>query len=321
MTRTELANQSDPAVFPEFLDQTVHFAVMTGLIKMLAPFQHRGLSRIIPLLKAIFPLEDKFTRAKLGSDAIFSFPTYDDYWGYFLINQRCYEPEIASLLMRLKDIPFGFMDCGANYGYWSVLVSSTLFGKHPTIAVEASSSTFGELQKNARFNDDRYICLKRAISNRSGAMVKFSRHSHHGGRSILTNAQNDRSIYEEVRTETIDKLITTHMYATPSVVCKLDVEGAEIAALEGATRALLGDTVFIYEDHGKDFDCLPSRYLLDRGIEVFIIAPDGTLLAVGDIKEIQAEKTNKKRGYNFVAIGRNGPLCDMIRSLSTRLHD
>jgi hypothetical protein len=63
------------------------------------------------------------------------------------------------------------------------------------------------------------------------------------------------------------------MHATPSVVCKLDVEGAEIAAMEGATRAFFGDTVFIYEDHGKGVDCLPSQYLLDRGIEVTAYTP------------------------------------------------
>ena len=321
MTGIVFADQSDSVIIHEFLDRNVHLAAMTGLVNMLAPVQHRGLSRIIGVLKVLFPLEMKFTRAKLNDDAIFSFPTYDDYWGYFLLTRRRYEPEIASLLMHLKDLPFGFLDCGANFGYWSVLVSSTLFGRHPTVAVEASSTTFRELEKNARLNGDRYHCLKRAISDKSDAMVKFSQHSNHGGRSILTSAQSESPNYEEVRTETIDSVIATHMPTTSSVVCKLDVEGAEVSAFEGAAEALSGDIVFIYEDHGKDIDCLPSRYLLERGIEIFHITPAGTLCRISDVREIQAEKTNKKRGYNFVAIGDDGPICNMIRSLSTRLHD
>ena len=315
------ADQSGSVVFPEFLDRTVHLAAMAGLVHMLAPLRHRGLSRIIGVLKAIFPLEKKFTRAKLGNDAIFSYPTYDDYWGYFLLTRRRYEPEIASLLMHLKDQPFGFLDCGANYGYWSVLVSSASFGRHPTVAVEASSTTFRGLEQNARLNDGRYLCLRQAISDTSDATVRFSRHSSHGGRSILTGAQLGSPAYEDVRTATIDHVIAAHMQATPSVVCKLDVEGAEIRAFEGATEAFSGDIVFIYEDHGKDPDCLPSRYLLKRGIEIFLITPTGALRPIDDIRDIAAIKTNKKRGYNFVAIGNDGPLCDKIRTLSDRRHD
>lgn len=317
-SQTTYADHSGPVPSPAFLDRGIHRTLMTGLLNALAPVQHRGLSRIIGMLKVVLPLENKLTHAKLSSDAIFSFPTYDDYWSYFLLTGRSYEPEIASFLIRLKGTPFGFLDCGANFGYWSVLVGSAAFGSHPAVAIEASSATFRSLERNAQLNGDRFLCLQRAISDRAGRVVGFSQHRHHGSRSIIPGTRGNQRRQEEVQTETVDNLIATRLPTVPSIVCKLDVEGAEIAAFEGATEAFARDVVFIYEDHGKDRDCIPSRYLLDRRMEVFSITPSTALRRIANIEELRAEKTNKKRGYNFIALGGRGPLCDLVRSFAAQ---
>jgi len=47
------------------------------------------------------------------------------------------------------DVDYTLLDCGANYGYWSVLVSSKPFGSHKAIAIEPSGQNFPKLANNA----------------------------------------------------------------------------------------------------------------------------------------------------------------------------
>ena len=54
-----------------------------------------------------------------------------------------------------SDVDYTLIDGGANYGYWSVLVSSAPFGKHRAIAIEPSSQNF------------RQACQQRARQRRS----------------------------------------------------------------------------------------------------------------------------------------------------------
>src|SRR4051794_29296753 len=53
------------------------------------------------------------------------------------------------------DVDYTLLDCGANYGYWSVLVSSAPYGSHKAIAIEPSSENFAKLANNAQINGNR----------------------------------------------------------------------------------------------------------------------------------------------------------------------
>ena len=54
------------------------------------------------------------------------------------------------------DVDYTLLDCGANYGYWSVLVSSKPFGSHKAIAIEPSGQNYPKLANNARVNGNRF---------------------------------------------------------------------------------------------------------------------------------------------------------------------
>jgi hypothetical protein len=73
----------------------------------------------------------------LNDDAVFHFPESDWYWSRFR-EGGSYESEIDRVLRRAADRPYAFIDAGANFGYWSVLVSSRPYGSHPAVAIEAS---------------------------------------------------------------------------------------------------------------------------------------------------------------------------------------
>src|SRR6266496_3449231 len=99
---------------------------------------------------------EELVSVSLNDDAVFIFPQ-DGYWSISVCGH--YELEISWILRRAVERPYAFLDGGANYGYWSILASSTPYGCHPSIAVEASSSNFEYLVKNAQANNCRFHTL------------------------------------------------------------------------------------------------------------------------------------------------------------------
>src|SRR6202020_3420871 len=79
-----------------------------------------------------------------------------------------YEDELEFLFRHSADIDYTLLDCGANYGYWSVLVTSNPFGSHKAIAIEPSSDNFFKLANNAKVNGDRFEAWKCAIGAAKG---------------------------------------------------------------------------------------------------------------------------------------------------------
>ena len=79
-----------------------------------------------------------------------------------------YEDELELLFRDSVDVDYTLLDCGANYGYWSVLVSSKPFGSHKAIAIEPSGQNFPKLANNAEINGNRFEVMKCAIGAARG---------------------------------------------------------------------------------------------------------------------------------------------------------
>ena len=134
-------------------ERSVGFALLAGS-KVGALISHRGYNACANLLKTLLPERD--IHVKLNPQAIFSFPYGDGYWSKLLNRTFKYEDELELLLLDSKDVNYTLIDCGANYGYWSVMVSSERFGSHRSIAIEPSSVNFPRLAHNAKINGGRF---------------------------------------------------------------------------------------------------------------------------------------------------------------------
>lgn len=51
------------------------------------------------------------------------------------------------------------VDCGANFGYWSVLASSQPFGRQAALAIETSPKNAERLEVNARLTGIKHEVL------------------------------------------------------------------------------------------------------------------------------------------------------------------
>lgn len=280
------------------LGERVGIALLTLGAVLSRPLGHVGLSHGARLVGGVFRSR-KPVRVALAPDASFEMPYADGYWSRILDRNSPYEADIEVALLAFADVDYAFVDCGANYGYWSVLVTSARFGRHPAVAIEAAPDTFGWLARNAAANGRRFDILHRAIAERSGSTVQI-RGAKHEARSIV--ASGEAPVVGEVQTLALDDLLAgAELRDAQRIVLKLDVEGVELEALRGAARMLERDVLIAYEDHGSDSSHAVSAHLLGQvGMRVFYVDAARAVEIVG-LDQIEAIKRNSHRGYDFLA--------------------
>jgi FkbM family methyltransferase len=273
-------------------ERTAALALTTGS-KISSHFSHRGYNGCANLLRKTLP--ERNIAIKLNSDATFEFPYGDGYWSKLLNRSYHYEDELELLFRHSADVDYTLLDCGANYGYWSVLVSSAPFGSHKAIAIEPSSQNFAKLANNARINGNRFEPMKCAIGAARGtARLSGTKHE---AFSIAGNPASG----EEVPVIALDNLIEDgKVSAGGKFLIKLDVEGVEIEAIKGGTRLLQSDSVIMCEEHGNDPDHTVSRYILEQTpMKLIVYDPRSNRLeTVSELSILNRIKVSSHVGYN-----------------------
>src|ERR1044072_3480953 len=225
-------------------ERTAALALVTGS-KISSHFSHMGYIACANLLRKTLP--ERNIAVRLNDDAVFEFPYGDGYWSKLLNRSFRYETELELLFQNSADVDYTLLDCGANFGYWSVLVSSAPYGSHRAIAGEPASQHFAKLANNAAINGNRFELMKCAIGAARGtARLSGTKHE-------ALSIAGDGADGEEVPVIALDDLIDDgRISPAGKYLVKLDVEGAEIAAIKGATRLLQGDCAILCEEHGND---------------------------------------------------------------------
>jgi FkbM family methyltransferase len=278
------------------------------------PLHHRGLWRLSRLIGGD---GERGARrevvVRLNEDSRFAFDLGDPYWARLLAYGFVYEPEVDRVLRAFADLPYTFVDAGANLGYWSILAGSLEYGAHRSLAIEAASETYGLLLGNRSLNDDRFECVHGAVADRPGMEVTFAISAHHAGSGIADSGEIRRVRGSEtVSTVTLDEVVATHGAASEPLVVKLDVEGAEVAALRGAQTLLESDALVLYEDHGKDPEARVSATAIELGWTVFV--PDGRGFVPAGLEAIRRFKRRPNVGYNLVACRAGSRMHEELRS-------
>ncbi|QLH72003.1 FkbM family methyltransferase [Rhodopseudomonas palustris] len=277
------------------LERAAACALVMGA-RVSSTFSYRGYNAAANLMRKALPERD--IAIKLNPDATFVFPYGDGYWSKLLQRDYDYEIELDLLFRDAADVDYTLIDCGANYGYWSVLVSSAPFGAHRTLAIEPSSQNFARLTHNARVNGNRFSVMKCAVGAARGT-AKLSGTKHEAF-SIAGKPGVDG---EDVPVIRLDDLIDDgHLPLGGKYIVKLDVEGVEIDAIRGGERLLAEDTAILCEEHGSDRDHKVSRYILEHTpLKLVVYDPQSNRYeAVVDLGILDRIKVASNVGYNVV---------------------
>jgi FkbM family methyltransferase len=177
------------------------------------------------------------------------------------------------------------VECGAYTGRLTLRLAASIKPSGKIIAIEPNPEAFRLLLLNLRLNNAAKCCipLNIAVSDESGSVRLFiskwpATHSivYETNKSVEVQAKSLDKITEELDLDQIDWLV-------------MDVEGAEVKILKGATKLLTSRLVthIVIEAHNTDLlnECL--RILRRSGYEC--------LVSAGAPSYIIARKSNGKR--------------------------
>lgn len=153
-----------------------------------------------------------------------------------LINKSYEEYEIALFVASLENVNI-LVDVGANIGLYSVLGGKILKNKGQVYAFEPDPRNFELLSKNIKINE---LCnvnaYCKAVSNSCNTTRLFRDKCNFGNHSFSSENVPNLNDSLEVETITLDKFFLNNTSTID--VLKIDVQGAEMLVLEGATELL-----------------------------------------------------------------------------------
>ena len=165
-----------------------------------------------------------------------------------------------------------FVDVGANVGKYSLSIANDYKDKSvKIIAIEAQPQNYKALCRNINLNKNfrkNITTINRAVSDYKGKVtlyesLEYGYRTRFETATIINNGiseNNNRNTSLVVECDTLDNLLAA---VTAKVdVMKIDIEGAEVMALKGATNTLKQLRKIIVEVHNYNFEDV--RQILER---------------------------------------------------------
>ena len=142
------------------------------------------------------------------------------------------------------------LDCGANYGFYS-LYAASISPFNRVIAFEASKQTCKEFSRNLKLNRSLNIKLENlGVSNSKDKYLKFNESSKDWESSFSHN-NFVSSVSQKVRTVKIDDYLKNQKIKDYFLFLKIDVEGNEFEVIKSALNTIKKNSPIIIIEFSK----------------------------------------------------------------------
>ncbi len=235
-----------------------------------------------------------------GTEMTIGLPASTD---IYLTGAKTHDSEIrlARFLIRRLHASSVFVDIGAHYGYFSLLVASIIdLDAGHILAVEAAPSTYDILHRNLESQYTHLTAENRVLSDQEGEATFYEFPNLYSEYNALDISQYQNEPWYDtnqpkaiqVPSSTLDGLLSEHDL-TPDIL-KIDVEGAELLVMSGATHLLSQSSpVLILEfvnDPRRDSDAHPVADLLGSyGFAPHAITSDGELEPMHNLPDYMSQ--------------------------------
>ena len=212
------------------------------------------------------------------------------------------------VLNKISDIKkVFFLDCGSNYGFYSLFVAS-LSKNNKVLGYEASGTTAREFNKNLLLNNFKNVnCKNLAISDKNNKFIELHESENDWESSVYHSSFNEKAT-SKIKTTTIDFELQDYDLKDFILCIKLDIEGSEFNAIKGAGNTIKKyHPIFIieiskYNINNKNFNLeFFSNFLLENNYVIFDLNQDE--INVDEIKKriTELDKDHKTIG-NFYLV-------------------
>ncbi len=191
-----------------------------------------------------------------------------------------HEPEAQEFLASVLRPGMVYYDVGANVGFFAVIAARLVGPSGQVVCFEPLPENARQIEYNARLNGFENIvvrCEALGGSNRT-EVFNTSAEPTWGMLSTVGKAPERASGQIAVEVRTLDSLCGPGGLARPDVI-QMDVEGAEIEALEGASATLTASRPILVIELHRTNDAVTS--ILERLGYTFAVL--GTALPVHDV--------------------------------------
>lgn len=164
-----------------------------------------------------------------------------------LFNGTLYEPEVTLVLMRILQDGDGFVDVGANAGFFTVIAARLVGAGGVVHAFEPEASNFQRLKQNVALNGLANVELHEvAVGDQNVETELYINSDNDGGHALwnpgahsFNQRSRDRVILQKTSMVTLDAVLGSFADAGPMVkAIKIDAEGYEQHVLSGALETL-----------------------------------------------------------------------------------
>ncbi len=229
----------------------------------------------------------------------------DSYSASAAIYCGLYDYHEMNFLLRYLRGEDSFLDIGANIGVYTILAASKITSG-PIYSFEVLPKNYARLEENLKINHLQQVKIySLAVSNFTGTTAL---HLADGdSMSFITTEATDNTVV--VPTDTLDNLLQ-HESLNNLTLAKIDIEGAELLALKGATSLLqkqlpqvwimeINDSVNNFAYQKEDL----INFLQDYGY--------GLYQYNADTNQIIPIALNQQKGNNVLVIANS--LLDFVR--------
>ena len=193
-----------------------------------------------------------------------------------LVMDGYWESWVTRLLGNIVKPGFVCLDVGANFGYFSILMSELCGPGGKTLAIEPNSRVASLLRGTSFMNGGKFEVIQAAIADTSGEAILTVDDKELGGGTIKKNDPMPSRSQYSVPTISIDELIKSKGLSKIDVV-KIDVEGVEPLVFSGMEETIAANPSIqliieysptIYTDPGPFTEYLFSTFNVQQITDV-----------------------------------------------------
>jgi len=232
-----------------------------------------------------------------------------------------FETELVQRFLRPGD---GFIDIGANIGWYTIIAASRVGSQGRVYAFEPGRENFELATRNIALNGFRNVTLERvAISDRPGSARLFLSNENLGDHRLFESAEERPS--ETVEVTTLDRYFANRPGSIR--VIKMDTQGSEAKIFEGITPEFVRErnvAAFLFEywprglvESGSSAEALIRRFAA-LGLQCYVIQEEFRGLDPIDLAVLQERahgdlRPETDRLANMFAMPASEPIPDWIR--------
>jgi FkbM family methyltransferase len=149
-----------------------------------------------------------------------------------------------------------FIDAGSHVGFYALKAATDYGNNIKVIAIEAHPDNYKALNRNIACNGFTNVTtINKAISDKKGTVTLYQHitednHLSRDDFSICREFGKGSTI--KVESDNLDNILREYNNTKNIKVIKMDIEGAEVLALRGATETLKTTRKIVVEIHGEN---------------------------------------------------------------------